>query len=232
MSSITSRKKKNKFGLGNEFQIKEIQPLTDGQKDTFEAYKEDFNLVLTGCAGTGKTYISMALALKDVLAGLYTKLLIIRSTVPTRELGFLPGTPEEKVKVYETPYSEICSDLFGNSASYNMLKDKGAIDFCSTSFLRGNNLRNCIILVDEIQNMNFQELDTVITRVCNDSKIIFCGDIAQTDLNSKNDKSGIKSFVSILESMDEFDFVEFGVEDIVRSGLVKNYLIKKYNLGI
>ena len=181
------------------------------------------NLVLHGCAGTGKTFISCYLAFDDMTKNQYEKLVIIRSAVPTRDIGFLPGTEKEKSSVYEEPYYDIAIDLFERGDAYQILKTKRLVHFMTTSYIRGITLRDAIILIDECQNMSFHELDSIITRVGENCRVIFCGDFSQSDLK----QNGMKEFFEILASMNRFDFIEFGVEDIVRSGFVKEYIIAK-----
>ena len=211
----------------------DIEPLTETQDKVFRHFDEDYHLVLHGLAGTGKSFISMYLALKEILSGTtdYNKLILVRSVVPTREMGFLPGSVKEKVKVYEQPYETICSELFGRGDAYNILKTKNYIDFMSTSFIRGITLDNCIVIVDEIQNMLFGELDSVITRVGRNCKIILCGDFRQTDLQKDVEKRGLLEILKILKNMDYFKYIEFGEKDIVRSDFVKQYIIEKSRLG-
>jgi len=215
------------------FQPKNIKPLTDNQSLTFDLYKKYGNLVLHGVAGTGKTFIAMYLAIQELLSkdSSYDKIVIIRSAVPTRDVGFLPGTLDEKMAVYEQPYKVICDDLFGRGDAYGILKHKGQIEFESTSFLRGTTFNNCIIIVDEMQNLAWKECDTIITRVGDNSKIVFCGDYIQSDLESR-DRNGIIKFLDVLESMNCFGFVDFVPDDIVRSGLCKSYIFAKLAKGL
>lgn len=204
------------------FDLQQIEPLTKSQLEAFESNK---HLMLHGCAGTGKTFISLYLALDDLQKEEYEKIVIVRSAVPTREMGFLPGTEEEKSRVYESPYVGILQDLFSRGDNpYGQLKQKGVISFLTTSYIRGTTFTNSVIIVDECQNMSFHELDSIITRVGQNCRIIFCGDFFQSDLRN----SGIKDFMCILKKMNEFTFIEFGISDIVRSDFVKNYLIEKY----
>lgn len=217
--------------VNKKFSMKKISPMTLNQEKVTKAYQAGKNLANIGSAGTGKTYLSMALALEEVLENEeYTKLIIIRSAVQSREQGFMPGSLNEKMGYYETPYIDIVNDLFGRGDAYQILKQKGMLQFMSTSFVRGLTFDNAIIIVDECQNMTYQELDTVMTRVGESSKIIFCGDMKQDDLKiSKHraDVSGLKDFVRVISKMNAFSVVEFTVDDIVRSGIVKEYLIVK-----
>tara|TARA_S200000501_G_scaffold10932_1_gene9862 strand:- start:51 stop:800 length:750 start_codon:yes stop_codon:yes gene_type:complete len=224
----------------NESYFLEINPITENQKLFFDQWGEDKNLFSYGAAGTGKTFIALYLALKDVLneESPYEKVYIVRSLVSTREIGFLPGTHEDKSELYQIPYKNMVRHMFGmpDDASFDMLYDnlkhQETISFWSTSFLRGTTLDDAIVIVDECQNLNFHELDSIITRVGQDSKIVFCGDVNQSDLQRTNERNGILDFQRILEGMDEFSMVEFGINDIVRSGLVKSYLISKMTLGL
>jgi phosphate starvation-inducible protein PhoH len=211
-----------------QFNLRTITPLTTNQELTFKTYESGSNLMLHGVAGTGKTFISMYLALREILSGSspYEKIIVLRSVVPVRDLGFLPGGIKDKIKAYEEPYKEICDDLFSNGQGYNILKAKNLVEFTSTSFLRGMTFNNSIIIVDEFQNNSFSEINTVMTRVGENSKIIFCGDIRQTDLKKSEEKDGIRHFIEITRRMGRFEHIEFDQSDIVRSGLVKQYLIE------
>jgi predicted ribonuclease YlaK len=218
----------------------DIDPLTDNQKKLFESYSDGKNLVAYGAAGTGKTFITFYNALRDVLdeRSPYEKIYIVRSLVATREIGFLPGDHEDKSSLYQIPYKNMVKYMFEmpDEASFEMLygnlKTQGTISFWSTSFIRGTTLDNAIIIVDEFQNLNFHELDSIITRVGENSKIMFCGDATQTDLIKTNERNGIIDFMKILRVMPSFDIIEFGAEDIVRSGLVKEYIIAKMELNL
>jgi len=221
-------------------QLSTIKPITDSQKNVFETYKSGLNQFLFGCAGTGKTFISLYLALQEVLKNEtpYDKVIVVRSLIPTREIGFLPGDEEDKAALYQVPYSNMMQFMFEQpneqafSMLYDRLKAQGSFYFLSTSFLRGLTFDNSIIIVDECQNLNFHELDTIITRVGQDSKIMFCGDFGQSDLTKMNEKNGLMNFLQILQEMKEFNCTEFDIGDIVRSGFVRSYLIQKTKLGM
>jgi len=221
-------------------QLSNIKPVTDSQKLVFESWKKGLNQFLFGCAGTGKTFISLYLALQDVLKNdtPYDKVIVVRSLIPTREIGFLPGDEEDKAALYQVPYSNMMQFMFEQpneqafSMLYDRLKAQGSFYFLSTSFLRGLTFDNSIIIVDECQNLNFHELDTIITRVGQDSKIMFCGDFGQSDLTRLNEKNGLMNFLQILQEMNEFNCTEFDIGDIVRSGFVRSYLIQKTKLGM
>ena len=218
----------------------DIAPLTENQELFFSEWGENKNLFAYGAAGTGKTFIALYLALKDVMdeETPYDKVYIVRSLVSTREIGFLPGTHEDKSELYQIPYKNMVRNMFHmpDQTSFDMLyenlKHQETISFWSTSFLRGTTLDDAIIIVDECQNLNFHELDSIMTRVGQDSKIVFCGDVNQSDLVRTNERNGILDFQRILENMEEFSSIEFGVGDIVRSGLVKSYIIAKMALGL
>lgn len=217
-----ARQKKRIFG-DNNLHLEEIEPLTHNQ---FLAFESEKHLVLYGSAGSGKSFISLYLAFDDILKGLYNNLIIVRSAVPTRDIGFLPGTEKEKTKVYEVPYYNICNELFNRGDAYEILKTKTIIDFMTTSYVRGLTFNDAVIVVDEIQNMSFHELDSIITRIGENCRVMFCGDFYQSDLRS----NGLKDFIEILEQLDSFDLIEFGINDIVRSEFVKEYLIHKNRL--
>ena len=217
-----------------------VKPITDNQKKAFTAYKQGKNLFLYGAAGTGKTFISLYLAMQEVLDNRtpYETVYLVRSAVPTREIGFLPGDEEDKTALFQVPYQNMVKFMFEQPNEqafmnlYDRLKSQGSLFFLTTSFLRGITLDNAIIIVDECQNLNFHELDSITTRVGQDSKIIFCGDVMQTDLQKQYEKEGIVTFMKILEAMNEFENIEFNIGDIVRSGFVKNYLINKIKMGV
>ena len=224
----------------NHQQLVTIKPITDNQKQVFATWKKGKNQFLFGSAGTGKTFVSLYLALNDIfdLKKPQERVILVRSLIPTREIGFLPGDEEDKAALYQVPYQNMVQFMFEmpNEQAFNGLYDKlkgqSSLFFLSTSFLRGLTFDNSIIIVDECQNLNFHELDTIITRVGQDSKIIFCGDFDQSDLQKTNEKNGLHDFLRILEEMEEFNCTEFTIGDIVRSGFVRNYLINKTKLGI
>ena len=216
-------------------QMVTVNPVTDNQKRAFQEYKNNKNLFLYGAAGTGKTFITLYLALQEALRNetKYDCVYIVRSAVPTREIGFLPGDEEDKTALFQVPYQNMVKFMFEqpNEQSFNLLydrlKNQGSMMFLTTSFLRGITLDNAIIIVDECQNLSFHELDTIITRVGMDSKIMFCGDVFQSDLTRNSEREGLHHFMKILRSMDSFANIEFTLGDIVRSGMVKEYLISK-----
>ena len=217
-----------------------VNPLTDNQKKAWAAYKQGKNLLMYGAAGTGKTFVSLYLALQEVLDNRtpYETVYLVRSAVPTREIGFLPGDEEDKTALFQIPYQNMVKFMFEQPNEqaftnlYERLKNQGSMFFMTTSFLRGITLDNAIIIVDECQNLNFHELDSITTRVGQDSKIIFCGDFFQSDLAKQFEREGLMKFKDILDAMDAFETVEFGIGDIVRSGFVKEYLINKIKLGM
>jgi phosphate starvation-inducible protein PhoH len=221
--------KKSKTLAGSQLVLEEVEPLTQNQVRAFESEK---NLVLHGVAGTGKTFVAAYLALDDMSKGYYRQLVIIRSAVPTRDMGFLPGSDKEKSAVYEEPYKDIAVELFQRGDAYDILKQKGLVHFMTTSFIRGITLNNSVIFIDECQNMTFHELDSIITRVGRDCRIIFSGDFRQDDFhNKRGEQSGLSDFLNILEATGKFDMIDFKVKDIVRSDLVRDYIIAKHELG-
>ena len=237
---MTAKQMKRKKPINTDL-MREIETLTENQQSLFNAYAENKNLCAFGCAGTGKTFITLYNALKEVLDETtpYEKIYIVRSLVSTREIGFLPGDHEDKSSLYQIPYKNMVKYMFEMPTDadfemlYGNLKTQETISFWSTSFIRGTTLDNCIVLVDEMQNLNFHELDSIITRVGDNCKIVFCGDSTQTDLTKSNEKNGILDFKRIIEIMeDDFGVIEFGLDDIVRSGLVRNYLVTKLALSL
>ena len=236
---LTTKQMKRKKPISNTYLL-DIEPITDNQKKFFDSYSNDKHIVAYGTAGTGKTFISLYNAISDILdeSTPYEKIYLVRSLVSTREIGFLPGDHEDKADIYQIPYKNMVKYMFQMPSDadfemlYGNLKAQDSIKFWSTSFIRGTTLDNAIVIVDEFQNLNFHELDSIITRVGENSKIIFSGDASQTDLVKTNDRNGIHDFLNILRKMPSFDIIEFGIDDIVRSGLVKEYIIAKLEVGL
>ena len=235
----TTKQMKRKKPINTDF-LRDIEPLTDNQVRLFESFKNEKHLVAYGCAGTGKTFITLFNALRDVLdpSTPYDKIYIVRSLVSTREIGFLPGDHEDKSDIYQIPYKNMVKYMFEMPTEadfemlYGNLKAQGTISFWSTSFIRGTTFDNAIIIVDEFQNLNFHELDSIITRVGQNTKIMFCGDAVQSDLVKTNERNGIHDFMRILQIMPSFDIIEFGVDDIVRSGFCREYILAKMQLNL
>lgn len=209
-------------------------PIGKRQQTVFDEYRNsDNNLFLMGCAGTGKTFISMYLGFDEMLTDdscPYEKVIIVRSAVQSRDIGFMPGNQKEKAEVYEDPYRGICDDIFGRGDAYEILKKKDMIEFMLTSFVRGRTINNALVIIDECQNMNYGEIDSVITRIGLNCRLIICGDMRQNDLQNTREKSGMNDVLKIIDNMNSFTKVEFQLEDIVRSGFVKEYLTMKENL--
>jgi len=236
---LTAKQMKRKKPINTDYLV-DIEPITDNQKRLFDSYGGGKHIIAYGAAGTGKTFITLYNALKDVLSENtpYDKIYIVRSLVATREIGFLPGDHEDKSSYYQIPYKNMVKYMFQMPSDadfemlYGNLRSQETIKFWSTSFLRGTTLDDAIIVVDEFQNLNFHELDSIITRVGENTKIVFCGDASQTDLTKTNERNGIVDFMKIIRAMSSFDMIEFGIDDIVRSGLVKEYLISKLEAGM
>ena len=236
---LTAKQMRRKKPVNSEYLVN-IEPITENQKILFNSYDARKNIIAYGAAGTGKTFVTLYNALKDVLDENtpYEKIYIVRSLVATREIGFLPGDHEDKSDIYQVPYKHMVKYMFQMPSDadfemlYGNLKAQGTIKFWSTSFIRGTTLDNSIVIVDEFQNLNFHELDSIMTRVGDNSKIMFCGDATQSDLTKTNDRNGIVDFMKILTSMPSVDIIEFGLDDIIRSGLVKEYLVAKLELGM
>ena len=236
---LTTKQMKRKKPISNTYLL-DIEPITDNQKKLFDSYSEGKHLVAYGTAGTGKTFISLYNAISDILdeSTPYEKIYLVRSLVSTREIGFLPGDHEDKADIYQIPYKNMVKYMFQMPTDadfemlYGNLKAQDSIKFWSTSFIRGTTLDNAIVIVDEFQNLNFHELDSIITRIGENSRIIFSGDASQSDLVKTNDRNGIHDFLNILRKMPSFDIIEYGIDDIVRSGLVKEYIISKLEVGL
>lgn len=211
-----------------------VDPITNTQRQAYEAWRSDDNLALVGTAGTGKTFLALYLALEQVMdkSTPYDKVRIIRSVVPTRDVGYLPGTLEEKLDAFTGPYRAACTHLFEDERAYDKLVANGYVSFESTSYIRGVTYDNSIVLVDEMQNLNFHELDSVITRIGHCTKIIFCGDYYQSDFKNEKEKQGVNQFLGILEQLRNFSVITFGWEDIVRSDFVRDYIMTKEWMGL
>lgn len=218
------------------FELKYIQPITDNQVRTFQAYDRGDNLFLHGCAGTGKTFVSIYLALKEIEAGRSRrkKLVIIRSAQSSKDIGFLPGDEKRKLEVYEAPYRAICAELYHRDDAYEILKQKGIVEFHSTSFLRGTTIDDAIIVIDECQNTRYTELRTVLTRTGDHSRVILCGDTKQDDLTSERYKeaSGLSDMMRVFNRMGDMTSIQFEIDDIVRSGFVRDFIIAENQLGL
>ena len=238
-AGLTAKQMRRKKPINSDFLV-DIKPLTPNQEVLFNDYARGKNIFTYGAAGTGKTFIVLYNAIKDVLNELtpYTKVYIVRSLVATREIGFLPGDHEDKSFLYQIPYKNMVKYMFEMPTDadfemlYGNLKQQETVSFWSTSFIRGTTFDDAIIIIDECQNLNFHELDSIITRVGENCRIHFCGDASQTDLVKQNEKNGILDFMRILEQMESFSMIEFDVDDIVRSGLCKEYLKTKLALGM
>ena len=232
----SSRKKK---AIGKEFLL-DIQPITETQQKFYDSYDENKHLVAYGVPGSGKTFSSLYKSLQEVFDETSDKesIYIVRSLVQTRSIGFMPGSETEKQGYFETPYRAMVKHMFQLPSEvdfdmlYDNLKSQKTIKFYNTSFLRGLTFDDCVIIVDEFQNLNFHELSSIITRVGENCRIIFSGDAEQTDLISTNEKNGIHDFMRILQIMPSFDILEFGVDDICRSGLVREFILAKRELGL
>jgi len=232
--SRKQKRKAKKKGVNIGLTLKNIEPKTKNQSRMFEDYKQGNHLLLQGLAGTGKTFISLYLALQEALSNFShkQKIVIVRSVVPTRDMGFLPGNQKEKMKAYEQPYYNIFTELFGRGDAYETLKSRGVVEFISTSFIRGITLNDCIVIVDECQNMDWGELDSIMTRIGDNCRIVFCGDFRQTDLHRYKQRTGLIDFIKIVRGLPLFKTISFNEDDIVRSELVKSYIMAKINHAI
>ena len=230
----TKRIKKQQMRQQKGISLQNIYPITNAQQKAFSSFLSNRHMLLHGVAGTGKTFISLYLAIKDTLDNYNdrTNIEIVRSVVPTRDMGFLPGNQYEKCRVYEQPYQSICTELFNRGDAYDILKRKEIVNFSTTSYIRGLTFTDTTVIVDECQNMTWHELDSVITRLGENTRVIFCGDFRQSDFRWNDERNGIHMFMRVIKNMNSFDFIEFDKEDIVRSELVKEYIISKLELGM
>lgn len=232
---VNSRKRKAKPVKAkiDNLNVKRVEPITEAQREMFASFMQGQNIVACGSAGTGKTYVATYLALQEVFAQRKNKIVFVRSAVPTRQIGHLPGDLNEKSLVYTTPFKQIVDDLCENGTAYNILTTKGVIEFMTTSFIRGITLDNCIIIFDEFQSSGWHELASVVSRCGKNTQIVFCGDTKQNDLiTNKHDVSGLSNFMKVADDMEEFDIVKFYPQDIVRSGLVKSFILACERAGL
>ena len=232
---VSSRKRKVKPVKAkiDNLNVKKVEPITEAQREMFASFMQGQNVVACGSAGTGKTYVATYLALQEVFAQRKNKVVFVRSAVPTRQIGHLPGDLNEKSLVYTTPFKQIVDDLCENGTAYNILTTKGVIEFMTTSFIRGITLDNCIIIFDEFQSSGWHELASVVSRCGKNTQIVFCGDTKQNDLiTNKHDVSGLSNFMKVADDMEEFDIVKFYPQDIVRSGLVKSFILACERAGL
>ena len=236
MSTSSARKRAVKKPSKNDLnglQLKTILPKTDAQKDVFDAFSEGYHIFMNGYPGTGKSLLALYLGIKEMFRHpeKYEKVIIIRSAVSSRELGHLPGDQKEKIEVYEEPYIHLCKELFDRGDAYSILKQKDKIQFLSTSFLRGTTLNNAIVIIDEFQNFRKSECVTVFTRMGENTRIFVLGDVDQNDLVVfRNDVSWGYSLIEVISKMESFDIINFELDDIVRSGFVKEFIIAKSEL--
>lgn len=208
--------------------MRDIRPITDSQIEAYEQWDKGRNLILSGAAGSGKTFIALYLALQELIKNRKKRLVILRSVVPTRDIGFLPGTQEEKEAAYLTPYIGVISEIFKNNPTlFTSFLKSGTVEFLTTSYIRGITLKDAIVVVDEFQNCNFHELDSIITRIGKGSRVIFSGDYYQSDFTNRKEKEGIGEFLKIIESLKHFKKIDFTWKDCVRSGMVRDYLMTK-----
>jgi phosphate starvation-inducible protein PhoH len=228
------KRRRQKKLLNYKDKIKDVQPKTKNQEQLFHSFFNEKHILLHGCAGTGKSYCALFLALKDLFDGYYDRIIILRSIVPTRDVGFLPGTLQEKIAMYEEPYAEIIDDILGRKGAYDELKRDEVLNFKSTSFLRGLTWTNSLVIADEIQNYTWHEICSLITRIGDNSRLMLLGDRDQNDLSQlrKSEQSGLENAIKVCYNVKSFDVVEFGVQDILRSKIVKEFLSAKKRLGL
>lgn len=211
-----------------------ISPLTENQKGLFEDYYQGYDICAFGSAGTGKSFLACYLGISDVLDPRQParQIIIVRSAVTSRDVGFMPGTLEEKTAYFEMPYRDIFTELFSRSSTYDDMKTAGLVKFMTTSFIRGVTWDNSIVVLDETQNMSWQEIHTVLTRIGDNTRVIICGDIKQNDLNKHSkDQTGMPRLIRTLDHIDNFAKIEFTRDDIVRSDFVKKWIIATEQVG-
>lgn len=228
--AIEEGPKKKKWSIHD---LKTIKPLTPAQEDMFHAWINKDHIAAHGSAGTGKTFIGLYLALNDLLHFRQNKIIIVRSAVPTRDVGFLPGDLDDKVQYYETPYHDIFHELVGRKSTYKDMKDAGLVEFMTTSYIRGLTWDNAIIVIDEGENLTWHEINSIMTRVGDNTRVIFTGDLVQSDLDgsNKNGKSGMNLFLNVIDNINSFVSIRFNKHDIVRSDFVKSWIVAAEDVG-
>lgn len=211
----------------SEHDLKCIKPLTPAQEDMFHAFFNGKHICAHGTAGTGKTFLALYLAFREVLdKRCYSDhIIIVRSNVSTRKMGHLPGKVDEKMAEFEVGYRTMCAELFGRFTTYDDMKSVGLITFISTSFIRSLTWNNAVVIVEEGQNLNFHEINSIMTRIGKNTTVIVTGDKTQTDLTDKNEIRGISLFLEIIKEMKHFETIQFNKHDIVRSEFVKSWII-------
>ena len=204
-------------------QVRHITAMTWAQTDMIEGYARGANLIAEGSAGTGKSFIASYLALNSLFTDkTIDKVVVVRSAVATRDMGFLPGTLQEKSEVFSIPYKQIFNDLCENGTAWDILTKKSMVEFITTSYVRGITLDNAVVIIDEFQSMTAHELYSVLTRMGKNTRIIVCGDTKQTDLDGRKEKSCYDWFMGVANKMtDWFHITKFVQQDIVRSPFVK-----------
>jgi phosphate starvation-inducible protein PhoH len=224
------RKTGNTILSQQNFQLKDFKPLTDNQSLFMSKMVEGKHLLSLGYAGSGKTFLALLEAFRGVERGEYRKVVIVRSAVASRDVGFLKGDLAEKSLIYTLPYRKILSDLFGRGDAYEVLEKHDVLQFMLTSYVRGLTIDDACVIVDEAQNLTAHEADSILTRLGERSRLVICGDILQRDLTNNKEKD-IEKFINVVKLMpDYFSFVYFGLDDIVRSGLVKEYIKTKHKV--
>lgn len=204
--------------------VEKVVPMNETQRQMIFAFSQGLNIVAYGSAGTGKSYVGCALALEKLFKRQSEKIVIVRSAVSSRSLGFLPGNLDEKADPYKAPYKQIINRLCGNGTAWDILIKKEMIEFITSSYVRGITIDNATVIVDEFQNCNQNEAMSILTRVGENCQVILLGDTKQTDL--KKDESCFDWVMSVAQRMPRwFDLVHFYPKDIVRSGFCKDLII-------
>lgn len=207
-----------------------LEAKTDRQQVHINALTEADQVIISGCAGTGKTYVTATYAAQQYQSKSYNKIIITRPHVEVgKGLGYLKGDLGEKTMPWVTPIIEVLEEHLGKGVVETGIKN-GNIEVAPLALMRGRSFNQALILLDEAQNLNFQEIKMLTTRVGEGSKLIINGDIQQSDLKESD---GLSKIIHLVKKYQlPIPLVEYNIEDVVRSGITKQWLEVYHQEGI